>query len=86
MLGEIASKKRDQSIQSLASEKNNPTCQVSLLNASAKWSAEITEPTLSKVSATVKSGQLLAAIGPVGAGKVRKLVISCFRSLKSYYF
>lgn len=85
MLGEIASKKRDQSIQSLASEKNDPTCQVSLLNASAKWSAEITELTLSKVSATVKSGQLLAVVGPVGAGKVRKWVISCSQHKSDYF-
>jgi ABC-type multidrug transport system fused ATPase/permease subunit len=53
-------------------EKSHPTGEVNLLNASAKWSEEISEPTLSKVSATLASGQLLAVVGPVGAGKVGK--------------
>jgi ABC-type multidrug transport system fused ATPase/permease subunit len=51
------------------------TSQVCLLNATAKWSDKISEPTLSEISATFKSGQLLAVVGPVGAGKVRQKLI-----------
>jgi len=43
---------------------------VSLQNATAKWNDEITDPTLNNVNVTMKSGQLLAVIGPVGSGKV----------------
>ncbi|XP_059490449.1 probable multidrug resistance-associated protein lethal(2)03659 [Neocloeon triangulifer] len=42
---------------------------VSLQNATAKWNDEIADPTLNNVNVTMKSGQLLAVIGPVGSGK-----------------
>lgn len=37
---------------------------------SAKWSANNTSDTLHELTASVRSGQLLAVIGPVGSGKV----------------
>lgn len=36
----------------------------------AKWSDATDENTLTNVSCSVKAGELLAVIGPVGAGKV----------------
>lgn len=49
---------------------------VSLQNATAKWNDEITDPTLNNVNVTMKSGQLLAVIGPVGSGKVRLILFN----------
>lgn len=43
-------------------------------NATAKWTQNETENCLRHINLTVKSGQLVAIIGPVGAGKVYKIV------------
>lgn len=43
---------------------------IRITNATAKWSENSGEDSLSNVSVTVQKGQLLAIIGPVGAGKV----------------
>lgn len=39
-------------------------------NVTGKWTTDQTEDTLQKINLTIKRGQLLAIIGPVGAGKV----------------
>lgn len=39
-------------------------------NVTAKWSEGQTENTLQKIKLTIRPGQLVAIIGPVGAGKV----------------
>ncbi|XP_076435453.1 ATP-binding cassette sub-family C member 4-like isoform X2 [Babylonia areolata] len=44
-------------------------CGVVIDNLTAKWNPEVEQNTLEQISATVKAGQLLAVIGPVGAGK-----------------
>jgi hypothetical protein len=77
MLDEISPNVRGD-VKSPASDTSHSIIQVNLLNASAKWSEEISEPTLSNVSATLTSGQLLAVVGPVGAGKVGKNSSSMF--------
>ncbi|XP_046392414.1 ATP-binding cassette sub-family C member 4-like isoform X2 [Ischnura elegans] len=47
--------------------------EISVVDATAKWSSNVTENTLSKVSLTVKPGALVAVIGQVGAGKTSLL-------------
>ena len=47
-----------------------------ILNASAKWTQNETENCLRHINLTVSSGQLVAIIGPVGAGKVYKIIIN----------
>lgn len=42
-------------------------------NATAKWSESIADNTLTNVTVSVKPGQLLAIIGPVGSGKTSLL-------------
>lgn len=42
-------------------------------NIVARWTKEIQEPTLDKLTTFVKPGQLLAVVGGVGSGKVMKL-------------
>lgn len=42
-----------------------------LKSVQAKWNPESTQLTLDKINFSVSKGQLLAIIGPVGAGKVR---------------
>nr|XP_045582319.1 ATP-binding cassette sub-family C member 4-like isoform X3 [Procambarus clarkii] len=44
-------------------------CGLTVTSLKAKWSEATEEDTLSNVSCSVKSGELLAIIGPVGAGK-----------------
>lgn len=43
---------------------------LNITGATAKWSENSTEDSLSDVSTKVEKGRLLAIIGPVGAGKV----------------
>lgn len=43
---------------------------IRIINASAKWSENSGEDSLCNVSVNVQKSQLLAVIGPVGAGKV----------------
>lgn len=42
-------------------------------DASAKWTDAQTENSLENINLTVRPGQLVAIIGPVGAGKVHTL-------------
>ncbi|XP_048247853.1 ATP-binding cassette sub-family C member 4-like isoform X3 [Haliotis rufescens] len=44
-------------------------CFVNIDNVTAKWDKNVDQNTLDKISASVKAGELLAVIGPVGAGK-----------------
>jgi ATP-binding cassette subfamily C (CFTR/MRP) protein 4 len=53
-----------------ALEKNVSVVGVTARNVTAKWNPYSDEPTLDNVSFSVKPGQLLGVIGPVGAGKV----------------
>ena len=68
MLDEISENAQSSKNMSNGIEKREVA--VSLQNATAKWNDEITDPTLNNVNVTMKSGQLLAVIGPVGSGKV----------------
>jgi len=49
-------------------------------NATAKWTQNETENCLRHINLTVGSGQLVAIIGPVGAGKVYKIINYCILS------
>ncbi|OTF73294.1 hypothetical protein BLA29_009595, partial [Euroglyphus maynei] len=49
-------------------------------NIVAKWSKELMQPTLRNISARLKSGDLLAVIGPVGSGK-SSFLMSILREL-----
>lgn len=49
---------------------NNDGSAIRITNATAKWSENSSENSLSNVSVNVEKGRLLAIIGPVGAGKV----------------
>ncbi|XP_071455641.1 ATP-binding cassette sub-family C member 4-like [Hetaerina americana] len=47
--------------------------EIAIVNATAKWSSNVTENTLDKINISVKPGKLVAVIGPVGAGKTSLL-------------
>jgi ABC-type multidrug transport system fused ATPase/permease subunit len=47
---------------------------VKLHCATAQWSRESGEPTLSNITLTIRPGELLMVIGTVGAGKVNNLI------------
>uniref|UniRef100_A0A1E1XAH8 Putative abc transporter n=1 Tax=Amblyomma aureolatum TaxID=187763 RepID=A0A1E1XAH8_9ACAR len=49
-------------------------CRVELQNATASWTKDSTEPTLQSITATVKPGELLVVVGPVGCGKTSLLM------------
>ncbi|XP_075728231.1 ATP-binding cassette sub-family C member 4 isoform X6 [Rhipicephalus microplus] len=49
-------------------------CRVELQNVTASWTKESSEPTLRNITATVKPGELLVVIGPVGCGKTSLLM------------
>jgi len=53
-------------------ESNN--FRIVISNATAKWVQNETENCLRHINLTVRSGQLVAIIGPVGAGKVYKTI------------
>ncbi|KAL3847448.1 hypothetical protein ACJMK2_018354 [Sinanodonta woodiana] len=44
-------------------------CCVTITDVTAKWDKKLQQTTLENISASVKAGQLVAVIGPVGAGK-----------------
>ncbi|KAH9371456.1 hypothetical protein HPB48_020725 [Haemaphysalis longicornis] len=49
-------------------------CRVELHSVTASWSKESPEPTLQNITATVKPGELLVVVGPVGCGKTSLLM------------
>lgn len=51
-------------------EKSDGQAFVEMRDYSAKWEEDTLEPTLDKISFRAEPGQLIAIIGPVGAGKV----------------
>lgn len=51
-----------------------------LSNVTAKWTEGQTENTLQKIKLTIRPSQLVAVIGPVGAGKV-----NIIKLLYNYY-
>jgi len=53
---------------------------IDISNATAKWTQNETENCLRHINLTVSSGQLVAIIGPVGAGKVYKIINYCILS------
>lgn len=70
---------------SITTNTNNETTQSNYLrivisNATAKWTQNETENCLRHINLTVISGQLVAIIGPVGAGKVCKIINYCILS------
>lgn len=72
-------KKRTVDSAPITTNTDNETMQSNYLrivisNATAKWTQNGTENCLRHINLTVKSGQLVAIIGPVGAGKVYKIV------------
>ncbi|XP_040061540.1 ATP-binding cassette sub-family C member 4 [Ixodes scapularis] len=49
-------------------------CAVLLKNVTASWNKDLPEPTLQNICATVKPGELLVVVGPVGCGKTSLLM------------
>lgn len=47
---------------------------LNISNASAKWIHDQPENSLNNINLTVEPGQLVTIIGPVGAGKVGKII------------
>jgi len=56
--------------------KNYNDFSIDVLNATAKWENDQNSDILKNINLSVKPKQLLAVIGPVGAGKVNFLQIS----------
>ncbi|KAK3605631.1 hypothetical protein CHS0354_027297 [Potamilus streckersoni] len=55
-------------------------CCVTMTDVTARWDKTLEQTTLENISASVKAGQLLAVIGPVGAGK-SSLLMTVLREL-----
>lgn len=56
------------------SAENVSNCSIDITKATAKWTNNQVRNTLENINLTVKSGQLVAIIGRVGAGKVYNLL------------
>ncbi|CAG2168420.1 unnamed protein product, partial [Oppiella nova] len=69
---QLNSTKISNSVELNTSGKQTP--ELSVNNISAKWSEDSPYPTLHNISAHLKPGDLLAVIGPVGAGKTSFLM------------
>lgn len=55
---------------------------VRVISITAKWNEDLAENTLTDVSLDVKSGELVAVIGPVGSGKVNCIcIITCYSAI-----
>lgn len=68
-------------LASITTNNNNGTQQsnnlrINISNVTAKWIQDEIENTLRRINLTVKTGQLVAVIGPVGAGKVYTIIIN----------
>jgi len=55
-----------------------------VLNTSAKWTDVQNNNTLENINLTVKSGHLVAVIGPIGAGKVILIKFYLYNILSFY--
>ena len=56
-------------------------CSVTISNLTAKWHSKMEQNTLDQISASVKAGQLMAIVGPVGSGK-SSLLLAILRELR----
>ncbi|PSN47504.1 hypothetical protein C0J52_02254 [Blattella germanica] len=67
----IALDGKDEIVQngSINVEKNSIRNTIKMCNVSAKWSDDVPDNTLTNINLEVLPGQLVAVIGPVGAGK-----------------
>ena len=54
----------------IAQKEENQPDTVALENVTGKWKKDENEDTLTNINLNLKSGQLVAIIGPVGSGKV----------------
>jgi ABC-type glutathione transport system ATPase component len=55
---------------------------IRIISITAKWNEDLAENTLTDVSLDVKSGELVAVIGPVGSGKVNCIcTITCYSAI-----
>lgn len=66
---------------SITTNNDNGTLQsnnlrINISNVTAKWIQDEIENSLRRINLTVKTGQLVAVIGPVGAGKVYIIIIN----------
>lgn len=61
-------------------------CGLTVSGLTAKWSNATEENTLNNVSCSVKAGELLAVIGPVGSGKVLYCLFVSRRNLAPHVY
>ncbi|XP_069950148.1 ATP-binding cassette sub-family C member 4-like isoform X3 [Cherax quadricarinatus] len=66
---EMEEREDESSIQKSNLRPKQKDCGLTVTDLTAKWSEATEEDTLSEVSCSVKTGELLAVIGPVGSGK-----------------
>jgi ABC-type multidrug transport system fused ATPase/permease subunit len=78
--------------QKFTAEGNQEELGVSIKDGKAQWSTETSEPTLVDMNLSMRPGQLVAVIGPVGSGKVQfflnlliKHIISVFFFCNTFY-
>lgn len=61
-------------VESKKSEVDDFKDSIVVTNASAKWNSKQPDNCLNKINLTIRSGSLVAVIGPVGAGKVKNIL------------
>lgn len=59
-------------------DENADDFSVNISNATTKWTTDQKLNTLENINLSVKPGQLVAIIGPVGAGKVKIKIVYIF--------